>query len=130
MDNTLDLVFTNGTGIFEARKRVPLLNSDHCIIRILTKVYGEQHKRVFSDLGKKTQHRCYSHDNNLRTMLKDTNWDLFTDQALDNIITNITHYLNFCLDVCCPKETIFLKFDRFFSSQLKKLRREKKGCSK
>ncbi|CAH8849001.1 unnamed protein product [Trichobilharzia szidati] len=63
-------------------------------------------------------------------MLKDTNWDLFTEQALDNTISNITHYLNFCLDVCCPKETIFLKFDRFASSQLKKLRRQKERLYK
>nr|CAH8847411.1 unnamed protein product [Trichobilharzia regenti] len=60
MDNTLDLVFTNDAGVFEARKRDPLLNSDHCIIRILPKVYGKQHKKVFSHLGKKTQHRLYA----------------------------------------------------------------------
>nr|CAH8873648.1 unnamed protein product [Trichobilharzia regenti] len=123
----LDLVFINDVGIYEAHKRAPLLNSDHCIIRVLPKIYSKSHKGVLSHLYSKVQQICYSKDNidKLRCMLKGTNWDLFTEQTLDETITNTTDYLKFCFEICCPKETLFIRFDRLSSPYLKKLRRDK-----
>ncbi|CAH8828947.1 unnamed protein product [Trichobilharzia szidati] len=132
LDNSLDLVFINDFGIYEARKRAPLFNSDHCIVRVLPKIFGKLHKRTFSHLSKKTVHGCYSMENvhNLRSMLKDTKWDLFKEDSLDDTISNITSYLKFCLDTCCPRETLFIRFDRFSSPQLKKLSRQKEKLYK
>ncbi|CAH8866178.1 unnamed protein product [Trichobilharzia szidati] len=126
-DTSLDLVFMNDSGIYEARKRAPLSNSDHCIVRVLHKVYGKLHRKALSNLSKKVVHRCYSNENvqHLRNMLSDTRWDLFNVFSLDDTISNITSYLKFCFEICCPKETLFVKFDHFSSPQLKKQRREK-----
>ncbi|CAH8447583.1 unnamed protein product [Heterobilharzia americana] len=132
LDNTLDFAFTNEPGIYEARKRAPLLNSDHCIIRVLPKVYGKLYKKAFAYLSRKVQYRCYSQENilRLRSMLIETDWDIFADEVLDNTITNITSYLRFCLDICCPTETIYMRFDRLSSPHLKRLRREKERLYK
>ncbi|VDQ13167.1 unnamed protein product [Trichobilharzia regenti] len=58
-------------------------------------------------------------------MLKETNWDLFTEQTLNDTITNITDHIKFCFEICCPKETLFIRFDRLSSPYLKKLRTDK-----
>nr|CAH8866336.1 unnamed protein product [Trichobilharzia regenti] len=132
LDKSLDLVFINDRDVYETRRRAPLLNSDHCIIRILPKVYGKLQRKLFSHLTKKIHERSYSHDNilALRSMLHDTNWELFTDDKLDATVSNITDYLKFCLDICCPYETLFSRFDRISSLQLKKLRRQKEKLYK
>ncbi|VDQ03329.1 unnamed protein product [Trichobilharzia regenti] len=74
----------------------------------------------------------YSSDNllNLRCMLKNTNWDLFYESTLDETIANITDYLKFYLDICCPKQTLFKHLDRFLSLCLKQLRRQKETLYK
>nr|CAH8873838.1 unnamed protein product [Trichobilharzia regenti] len=132
LDKTLDLVFINDEEIYEVRRRAPIMNSDHCIIRILPKIYSRSHFNIFSNLSKKTQQRCYSQENmlKLRCMLNDTNWELFNEQKLDDTISNLTDYLKFCLDICCPKQIIFKRMDRFSSPHLKKLRREKEKLYK
>ncbi|CAH8833579.1 unnamed protein product, partial [Trichobilharzia szidati] len=132
LDKTLDLVFTNDAEIYEARRRAPIMNSDHCIIRILPKIYSRYHSNILSNLSRKTQQRCYSQENvlKLRCMLSDTNWELFTEHTLDDTISNLTDYLKFCLDVCCPKQILFKRIDRFSSPHLKKLRREKERLYK
>nr|CAH8861565.1 unnamed protein product [Trichobilharzia regenti] len=66
----------------------------------------------------------------LRCMLNDTNWELFNEHKLDDTISNLTDYLKFCLDICCPKQIIFKRMDRFSSPHLKKLRREKEKLYK
>nr|CAH8864496.1 unnamed protein product [Trichobilharzia regenti] len=127
LDKTLDLVFTNDEGVYETRRRSPIHNSDHCIVRVLPKIYSKTHIKIFSHLSTKAQQRSYTSDNllNLRCMLKDTNWDLFNESKLDDTIANITDYLKFCLDICCPKQTLFKRLDRFSSPHLKQLRRQK-----
>nr|CAH8865766.1 unnamed protein product [Trichobilharzia regenti] len=132
LDKTLDLVFINDEEIYEVRRRAPIMNSDHCIIRILPKIYSRSHFNIFSNLSKKTQQRCYSQENmlKLRCMLNDTNWELFNEHKLDDTISNLTDYLKFCLDICCPKQIIFKRMDRFSSPHLKKLRREKEKLYK
>ncbi|CAH8864775.1 unnamed protein product [Trichobilharzia szidati] len=132
LEKTLDLVFTNDEGIYEAGKRAPILNSDHSIVRVLPKIYSKTHIKVFSHLSMKAQQRCYSSENllNLRCMLNNTNWDLFHETSLDDTIVNITDYLKFCLDICCPKQTLFKRLDRFSSPYLKQLRRKKETLYK
>nr|CAH8820643.1 unnamed protein product [Trichobilharzia regenti] len=63
-------------------------------------------------------------------MLSDTKWDLFINDSLDDTISNITSYLKFYFQICCPRETLFVKFDSFSSTRLKKLRREKEKLYK
>ncbi|CAH8872161.1 unnamed protein product [Trichobilharzia szidati] len=46
LDKSLDLVFINERDVYETRRRAPLLNSDHCIIRILPKVYGKLQQKI------------------------------------------------------------------------------------
>ncbi|CAH8448863.1 unnamed protein product [Heterobilharzia americana] len=132
LDNTLDFAFTNEPGIYEALKRATLLNSDHCIVHISPKVYGKLYKKALAYLSRKVQYRCYSQENilHLRSMLIETDWDIFADEVLDNTITNITSYLRFCLDICCPTETIYMRFDRLSSPHLKRLQREKERLYK
>ncbi|VDO64925.1 unnamed protein product [Schistosoma margrebowiei] len=40
-ESCLHFVFIIGVGIYVTHKRAPLSSSDHCIIRVLTKVYGK-----------------------------------------------------------------------------------------
>ncbi|CAH8632907.1 unnamed protein product, partial [Heterobilharzia americana] len=48
LDNTLDFAFKNEPSIYEAHKRAPLLNSDHCIVRVCLKC-TENYTRKLSD---------------------------------------------------------------------------------
>ncbi|CAH8500208.1 unnamed protein product [Schistosoma mattheei] len=127
LDANLDVVFINDMGVYATRKRAPLSSSDHCIIRVLPKVYGKHGKSTLLHQTKKVKYRNYSEENirNLKNMFHTTNWELFTDDSLENTTDVITCYLKFCFDICCPTETIFVTFDRLTSSQLKRLRRMK-----
>ncbi|VDP06687.1 unnamed protein product [Schistosoma margrebowiei] len=59
-----------------------------------------------------------------------TNWELFTDDSLENTTDVVTCYLKVCFDICFPTETIFVSFDRLTSTQLKRLRRMKERMYK
>nr|CAH8820855.1 unnamed protein product [Trichobilharzia regenti] len=108
------------------------MNSGHCIIRILPKIYSRSHFNIFSNLSRETQQRCYSQENILkrRCMLNDTNWELFNEHTLDDTISNLTDYPKFCLDICCPKQILSKRMNCFTSPHLKKLRREKEKLYK
>ena len=123
----LDLLSINDVGTYVTRKRAPLSSSDHCIIRVLPKVYGKHGKSTHIHLIKKVIYRNYSEENlqNLKKVFRTTNWELFTDDSIENTTDVITCYLKFCFDICCPTETFFLSFDRLTSPQLKRLRRVK-----
>ncbi|KAK4470043.1 hypothetical protein MN116_000079 [Schistosoma mekongi] len=125
----LDLVFVNDIGIYETRKRTPLLNSDHCIIRVLPKIYAKSLKNTTSCPTRKIKYRNYSDENiyKLINMLESTNWNLFTNESLETTVDVTSSYLKFCLDACCPNETIIIRFDRLISPHLKRLRREKES---
>ena len=128
----LDLVFINDVGTYVTRKRAPLSSSDHCIIRVLPKVYGKHGKSTHIHHTKKVIYRSYSEENlqNLKNMFRTTNWEVLTDDSIENTTDVITCYLKFCFDICCPTETFFLSFDRLTSPQLKRLRRVKERMYK
>ncbi|VDP49054.1 unnamed protein product [Schistosoma margrebowiei] len=127
LDAHLDFVFIIDVGIYVTRKRAPLSNSDHCIIHVLPKGYGKSTHQT-----EKVKSRNYSEENirNLKNMFHTTNWELFTDDSLENTTDVIIRYLKVCFDICCPTETIFVSFDRLTSSQLKRLRRVKERMYK
>ncbi|VDP31003.1 unnamed protein product [Schistosoma margrebowiei] len=131
-DVHLDFVFINDVGIYATRKRAPLSSSDHCIIRVLPKGYGKHRKSTLLHQTKKVKYRNYSEKNirNLKSMFHTTNWELFTDDSLENTTEVITCYLKFCFDIRCPTETIFVSFNPLASSKLKRLRRMKERMYK
>ncbi|KAH9580560.1 hypothetical protein MS3_00009173 [Schistosoma haematobium] len=132
LDAHLDFVFINDVGIYATRKRAPLSSSDHCIIRVLPKLYEKHGKSTLSHQTKKVKYRNYSEENirNLKNMFHTTNWELFTDDSLENTTDVITCYLKFCFDICCPTETIFVNFDQLTFSQLKRLKEMKERMYK
>lgn len=68
-------------GTYVTRKRAPLFSSDHLIIHIPPKVYGNYEKSPI--LHQKVKHRNYSKNiQNLKNMFRTSNWELFTDYSL------------------------------------------------
>ncbi|KAH9585571.1 hypothetical protein MS3_00006782 [Schistosoma haematobium] len=63
LDAHLDFVFINDVDIYATRKRAPLSSSDHCIIRVLSTVYGKHGKSTLLHQTKKVKYRNYSEEN-------------------------------------------------------------------
>ena len=133
LDACLDYVFVNHMECFTVRKRAPLSSSDHCIVHILPKVYSSLNRRCYlHSTYRRVRRRCLSPDNilALRTMLEETDFSLFADDDAETYCSTLMSYLNFCFEVCCPLETIFVRLDRFSSPLLKCLRRRKEAAYK
>jgi hypothetical protein len=129
----LDHIFTNRSDIFATRKQAPLGLSDHCIIRLLPKIYSKSHHKVFVQCKQqKIKRRDTSQINiqNLRTMISTTDFDLFLDLDHETLVDTVTEYLKFCYDVCCPLETVIIYPDRISSVHLKQMRRKKEVAYK
>jgi hypothetical protein len=63
-------------------------------------------------------------------MVSITDFTIFHDPDPSVYCEQMTAYLNFCFDICCPVETINIRADRFSSPLLKQLRRKKEGAYK
>ena len=63
-------------------------------------------------------------------MLDCTEYSVLSDVDPTTYCDHLTSYLNFCFDLWCPVETIFIQTDRFSSPLLKQLRRRKEMAYK
>ena len=129
----LDQMLVNDSEIFSVHKKAPLANSDHCIIKVSPRIYSKtnhtHHTR--SSQRKVVQRRC-SPENlaALKEMIAETDWDLFYDQDISVQFDQVTSYLNFCYDICCPTEVLYISPAQFSSPHLKSLRRMKEWAYK
>jgi hypothetical protein len=132
----LDHIFCNEKSIFKTRKHAPIGASDHCVIRLLPKVYGRvNHKQYIGCKQNRIKWRNTSPNNrqNLRDMLLLTDFSIFEDPSIDVHVDVFTEYLKFCYDICCPSEYLLVSPNRINSPYLKQLRRKKERaykCSK
>jgi hypothetical protein len=124
----LDNIFTNTPDIFAVRRRAPLGQSDHCVIRLLPKIYSKSnHSDFIQCMQNKIKKRNTSSTNvqNLRSMIISTDFDQFQDPDTDTFVSVFTDYLKFCYDLCCPLETLIVYPNKLSSAYLKQLRRRK-----
>ena len=63
-------------------------------------------------------------------MISSTNFDIFSESDLSSYVDKLSSYLNFCFDICCPVETLFIRASNFSSPYLKQLRRKKEFAYK
>lgn len=132
-DAQLDFVFTNNTEIFSVKKRAPISNSDHCVIKVCPIIYGKTKTYMFPNkLSQTVKQRNCSLENieKLKSMVAMTDFSVFFNQNHSIFCEHLTDYLNFCYDQCCPVEKLYLRTDRFSSPLLKRLRRKKENAYK
>ena len=129
----LDKIFANSLEHFNVYLRAPLGSSDHCILKLMPKIYGylgyialtkDRHVRV-------RRRNCdTSAIISLQHMLNSTDFDIFYNPDLSLHVETLSSYLNFILDICCPFETLYIRTDCFSSPKLKRLRRLKEKAYK
>ena len=122
----LNYVFVNHSECFAVRKRTPLPSSGHCIVQILPRVYCSLYCLHYpQSTYRPVRRRGLGPDNilTLRTMIKETDFSLFADEDAMTYCSILTSYLNFCFELCCPLETVFVRLDRFSSPLLNWLSR-------
>ncbi|MGL5708737.1 MAG: reverse transcriptase family protein [Aeromonas sp.] len=132
-DAKLDLAFVTDASYFYATKKAPLGNSDHCIIKLLPRIYSRSMQRAITTSRFHRIHRRKCDEDSmdqLRHMLDLTDFEVLADDDISVECDTITEYLNFCFDICCPVETILIRPDRFASPLLKHLRRNKEKAFK
>ena len=124
----LDGIFVNNPDIFFVEKRAPISTSDHCILFLQPKIYGKRSHYLQARSASRTiMRRDCSPDNlaRLQHLVSSTDFSLFSSSDNSSNCEHLTDYLNFCFDLCCPVETVYIRADRFSSPLLKRLRRDK-----
>ena len=134
MNAQLDGIFVNCESLFHVKKAAPISSSDHCSLILCPKVYGKASQMSAVRRRSKQivrRHDC-SKENRLRLqcMVDSTDFSLFSNSDPSIFCDTLTDYLNFCFDICCPLETIYIDTDRFSSALLKRLRRRKETAYK
>ena len=129
----LDKIFVNSLKHFNVYLRAPLGSSDHCILKLMPKIYGHLgHIALTKDRHVRVRRRnCdTSAIISLQHMLNSTDFDIFYNPDLSLHVETLSSYLNFILDICCPFETLYIRTDCFSSPKLKQLRRLKEKAYK
>ncbi len=124
----LDHVYVNHPSLFATRRRAPLSTSDHAIIRILPKIYSQEHHQVFIKTSRRVvRQRILAPSNieNYQTMLEATNFSIFKSESIQDYADSLAEYYQFCFDTCCPLEAVYVSATNVSSPHLNHLRRKK-----
>ena len=114
----LDKIFVNSLRKFNVYLRSPLRSSDHCILKLMPKIYGHLgHIALTKDRHVRFRRRnCdTSAIISLQHMLNSTDFDIFYNPDLSFYVKTLSSYINFILDICCPFETLYIRTDCFSS---------------
>lgn len=132
-DAQLDALFVNNPTVFCAQRCAPLSTSDHCTLFLHPKIYCKSISRTLSRVCSRTiKKRNVSTENlnRLISLVASTDFSIFSHPEPTRYCELLTDYLNFCFDICCPIEVIYVRADRFSSPFLKQLRRSKERAYK
>jgi hypothetical protein len=128
MDVQLDNVFVSDINLYRCKRHAPISTSDHCVIRILPKIYGKVNSKNFTGSQYSVYRKrdtCQKNIQNLKDMVMLTDFSIFQEESIDRYTEVFTDYLKFCYDVCCPTSIYFVSPLKLSTPHLKFLRRKK-----